>query len=403
MVESWLLELVKGIGRVFLNPMLYLAVFIMFFASLQRIRRERLDFGIMVKPLLAETKGVWSLTLLAGLIISIIMLGAGFVFSYETILVVNLAVVLLGITIRFSLLSAGYTIVLAALALYILPYWFGTAGFLNESLPHGVNYSGLAILAGLLIIGEALMLKRTKSNESFPSLELGKRGRWIGGHQLKKMGIVPFFVLIPLGAIEHSSTFWPAVTIGGNTYGLMLIPFVIGFSYRVHGDLPVTERARLAKQLLTVGFTVVIVACISIYDVRIAPLAFILAFLGKEWIHFQQRRREQGSNPIFHERKDGLMALDVLPNSPASRGGIQVGERVAKVNGTKISNVADLEEALLTSGSFCKLEVIGHDGEKRFEQTALYDTDHRHLGLVLVGEPYDQKYASRRMSEFQQG
>jgi len=381
---------------------LYLAVFIMFFAGLQRIRRERLDFGIMVKPLLAETKGVWGITLLAGLIISIIMLGAGFVFSYETILIVNLAVVLLGITIHFSLLSAGYTIVLAALALYILPFWFGTTGFLNESLPHGINYPGLGILAGLLIITEALMLKRTKSNESFPSLEHGKRGKWIGSHQLKKMGIVPFFVLIPLGTIEPSTTFWPAVSIGGETFGLMLIPFVIGFSYRVHGDLPIIEKERLTKQLLLVGFAVLIIGGISIYDLRIAPLAFVLAFLGKEWIHFQQRRREQSSNPLFHERKDGLIALDILPDSPASRGGILVGERVAKVNGTRIASIADLEEALLTSGSFCKLEVIGHDGEKRFEQTALYDTDHRHLGLILVSEPYDQKYASKRMSGFQQ-
>lgn len=402
MIESWLLELVRSIGRIFLNPMLYLAFFIMFFASLQRIRRERLDFGLMVKPLLAEMKSVWGLSLLTGLVISIVMLGAGFVFSYETILLMNLAVVLLGITMRFSMLSAGYTIVLAAFALYIAPYAFGTTGFLNKALPHAVNYSGLAVLAGLLILLEAMLLSRTKQEETFPKLELGKRGKWIGGHQMKKMSIVPFFVLIPTGAIESSSNFWPSVSIGGETFGLMLIPFIIGFNYHVTGDLPMLERSRLVKQLLLVGALVLILATVSIYDVRVALAAFAVAFLGKEWIHFNQRRHDDGSNPLFVENEEGLIALGVLPNSPASRAGIQVGEFVVKVNGDKIASVAELEEALHNSGSFCKLEVIGHDGEKRFEQTAIYDTDHRHLGLILIGAPYDQQYADKSMKEFHQ-
>jgi len=401
MLESWLLEAMRALGRMFLNPMLYLGFFVMFFSSYQRIRRERLDFGIRVNSPLIETKGVWILSLLGGLVVSAVMIGAGFVFSYETILILNFAVILLGISTRYSPLSAAYTIVLAAFALYIISLYTGKEGFLNTLLPNGVNYSGLAVLTGISLLIEAIMLKRVKTEETSPKLILSKRGKWIGSHHLKKLSFVPFFLLIPSGAIEQSSGFWPYISIGGETFGLMLVPFIIGFDYKITGNLPMEMKMHIAKKLFFVGIIVLIAGGLSVYQTYFAVIAFALAFIGKEWVHFKYKRQEEISQPFFREEKEGLDVLCVLIDSPAERSGMKVGERVFKVNGSKIATIADLEQALVTSGSFCKLEIIGIDGEKRLEQTALYDTDHHRLGLILVGEPYDQKYAAKKLNALQ--
>lgn len=401
MLESWLLEAMRALGRMFLNPMLYLGFFVMFFSSYQRIRRERLDFGIRVNPPLMETKGVWAFSLLGGLVVSVVMLGTGFVFSYETILMLNLSVILLGIGTRYAPLSAGYTVVLAAFALYMISLYSGDAGFLHTSLSSVVNYSGLAVLAGLLLIYEAIMVTRVKTEETFPQLILSKRGKWIGSHQIKKLSFLPFFLLIPIGAIEHAAGFWPYISIGGKTFGLMIVPFIIGFDYKIAGCLPMEMKKQLANKLLLVGIIVLIAAGLSLYQMYFAVIAFALAFIGKEWIHFQYKKQEEISQPFFREEKEGLDVLGVLANSPAERSGMKVGERVYKVNGSKIASIGDLEQALVTSGSFCKLEIIGIDGEKRLEQTALYDTDHHRLGLILVGEPYDQIYAAKKLNALQ--
>jgi hypothetical protein len=54
------------------------------------------------------------------------------------------------------------------------------------------------------------------------------------------------------------------------------------------------------------------------------------------------------------------------------------------VNGHAVKTVEEFYQFLQKNRAFCKLEVIGFNGEIRFVQRALYDGEHHELGILFV-------------------
>lgn len=384
MVETWLLEIAKGIGKMFLNPMLYWALFLVIVAGILRIQKERTQFNTKVKDLFAEWNRTLPFLILNFVILSLIIIGAGVVFSYETILVLNIVVILLSITTRFTLLSAAYSVGITYIILYFLPYVYPSSPYFQET-----NFQGLAILLGFLLIAEAILLFRVKEDDMFAELEKTNRGKWIGIQHLKKMSVIPMFLLIPVGSIESFVSYWPYVTIGGTTFGLFLLPMCIGFDYRVKSKPPMIAKKTLAKTTLWIGILTLGLAIGSIYLEILSLIAICVAFLLKEWMNYSFRMKEKTGKQFFSNVDEGLQILTILPHSPAERFELIPGEIVIKVNGKRIYNEDDLYGALEKTGSYCKIEVLDLDKEKRVVQGALYEGEHFRLGIIFVMEPYD--------------
>src|SRR5690625_3213653 len=149
MVESWLMELLKGIGNVFLNPLLYWSFILIMIVGNKRIRQERNQFGVKIFDVFSEWKKTWIISMLAGLLISLLNLGLGIVLSYETILVLSIIVILLSISFRLSLLSASYTMGITFLIVLLSPLLLQYQTFL------GVKSFTEIDLTGIVKIGRA--------------------------------------------------------------------------------------------------------------------------------------------------------------------------------------------------------------------------------------------------------
>lgn len=199
MMESWLIEFLKGVGRLFINPLFYWSLILVLLVGYRRIRQERLNFGSRVFDVFSEWKHTWGVALISGLIISVFMVCIGIVFSYETFIVLSLVTIVLSLTLRFTMLSPSYTIGITYLLLLFIPAFWDQQTFVDQALFSHINFTGLAIMVGLFLIIEAILIIRNRRNDSYPSLVQGKRGGWIGQHQIKKMSLIPFFVLIPSG------------------------------------------------------------------------------------------------------------------------------------------------------------------------------------------------------------
>ncbi|WP_077328053.1 PDZ domain-containing protein [Virgibacillus siamensis] len=382
MVESWFIELAKGIGKAFLNPLLYWILILVFLAGLRRIKRERHYFGFKLFDVFSEWNGTWVIGLISGLVISIVCLGAGVVFSYGTILVLSILAIILSISLRFSLLSASYTIGISCFILLLLPVVPVNLA-LFENWFSKTNISGLVFLLAVMLIAEAMMIKRIRNNNTFPELVSGRRGMLIGVHHLKKIGVIPFFVLVPSGLITPFIPFWPYISMNGETYSLLLVPFLIGFDYQVSGSLPEKAAARISKSVLSLGVLVLLLAVGSIFIPWLSIIAVMLGIIGKELINFRHRNADQRNNACFMRRKKGIKILAVLPNSPADRLGVQVGDSIVKVSGQQVNSLDDFYYAL-QKNTFFKLELVDENGEARYVQSALYEGDHHELGIVTT-------------------
>ncbi|GAB4072925.1 PDZ domain-containing protein [Barrientosiimonas marina] len=388
MTESWFIELLKGVGRFFLNPVLYWAVILVILTGYKRIKQERLSFGFKVFDLFSEWRRTWPVSVIFGLIISAVTIGAGMVFSLETILLLAIVTIVLSLSLRLTMLSPVYTIGITFLLVLVMPLVLQNQSLINPELFEAVDLEGLALLSGILLAAEAFLLRRQTRRHTFPALELSRRGNWMGVHHLKKMALIPFFVLIPTGSIPEMASFWPYFSINNETYSLVLIPFLLGCDHVVRSELPEKAAANAAKWTYMLSLFVLLLALGGIYAGWLSLVAVAAGIIGRELIHYRHRVTDQVKTPYFQRHERGIQVLAVIPGTPADRLGVTVGEVITKVNGKSIDTIEAFYYALQDSGAFFKLTVVDDNGEVRFVQSALYEEDHHELGIITVDKPY---------------
>ncbi len=391
MLEAWFTEMVKGIGKLFLNPLLYWAIFLIVLAGMQRIKRERKDFGIKLFDVFSEWKYTWATSIILGVIISALTIGLGIVFSYSTVLLLCLVTILVSITGKFSFLSASYTFGISYVLLLFLPFLLEKQDFIPNDLFSSVDYSGFTVLLAMLLFAESMLLLQARKGPTYPELTSGNRGGWVGQHHIRKMSIIPFFILIPSGSIAPFAAYWPYFTVGGESYSLLLVPFIVGFNHLVRGSDPVRAAGKLANTTLALSIVIWICAFISIYYPWFSAVGIISAIVGREFINYRHRSMDQQKTGFFQTSDKGLKVLAVLPGSPADRLEIVAGETITKVNGNKIYSLTAFYEALQESGAYFKLELLDKAGENRFLQGALYEGDHHELGIIFTSNPHRKK------------
>lgn len=389
MIEMLFIECGKAIGRLFINPLFYWIVLLAIGTGYQRVLQERMQFGFKIFNVFSELKNTWIISLVFGILISCLTLGAGMVFTYETILILSVVVIILSLTFNLTMLSASYTIGITYLFILISLLFFGRQTEVSIDLLSKVNFTSLVILLGIFLIIESLLVGKIKRNEMLPELARSERGGWIGQQHIKKLAIIPFFVLIPTGLISPFASYWPFFPLGEeSTFSLMLVPFVIGFDHVTRGRLAIHVASSLAKWISLLGIIVLLLGIASIYVAWLSFIAVILAILGREYINYRHRVADKEKSAYFNKMDDGLKVLAVIPGSPADRLGILVGETIAKVNDKNVMNAQQFYEALQNSGAYFKLNLIDDANELRFVQSAFYDDDHHELGIVFTDEPY---------------
>lgn len=391
MVEAWLIEFAKAVGKFFLNPLLYWSLLLVILSGYKRIKRERFNFGSKIFDIFLEWKDTWKPAILFGLFVSILIIGTGMVFSYETIILLSIVMIILSLTIRFTLLSASYTIGITYLLLLFLPILLKQQTYLDKALFSQTNFTSLTVLLGVFLLIEAILLSRTKRNETYPDLTLSKRGIWTGFHRVKKLNMIPFFALVPAGSILPFADYWPYFSIGGETYSLILIPFLVGFQHKVIGNLPSLAAKNIAKSVALLGVIVICIAIGSIFLSWLSLIAVFVAIIGKEFINYKHRMKDKQKRAYFLQPERGLKVLGIIPGTAADRLGVLVGETVVKINGKKIKKADELYQALQDSGAFFKIDLLDDAGEVRFVQGAFYEGDHHKLGFIFSASPYRKK------------
>lgn len=390
MGEAWGIEVLLAVAKIVLQPLFYWSFILVIYAGYRRIKKERKQFGIKVNDLFSEWSRTWILSIGFGLMITAIMLGVGVVFTYETMLVLSIITILLSIHGKLTWLSASYTVGLTYIVVLFAPLLLPYQNVIPTHYFDHINLTSIALLVPLFLLAESILLRTMHGNESFVSIGKSARGARIGEHSLRKLSIIPFFVLIPSGLITPMASFWPTISIGAESYSLLLFPFILGFNHVVRSSLPQEGARYVGKWIALLGVVILAIVIGSIYVPLLSAVAILVAIIGREFILYKFRLHEKQSLPFFTERKDGIMVLTVIPGSRADQLGIVVGETIVKVNGKNIQSVSDFYYFLQESNAFFKLDVLDKFGEVRFIQSALYEGDHHELGIIFIEErkPY---------------
>jgi PDZ domain len=384
--QDWGFELLEGLGKLFLNPITYYLFFLAAFLGVSRVKRERLDFHVRVENAYYELRQLLPLGMGLGLVLSILTIGLGLVIPIETIIFVGILTILWSLTTRIRMISPIYTVGLS---------FFATLFFLRkeQSFPYIKSYTpewdlailpSIAVLLALLIVAEGIFISRNGSKGTSPKMIKSKRGLSVGVHEVKRIWMLPVFLLIPGEALTIPFDWWPLFSIGDHTYSILLVPFALGFHQQVQGSLAYKAIKQFGKRILKFG---VMLTCLSAVGYWV-PLASILivaiGIIGREALAMRQRLVEESLPFYFSQRNDGVKILGVIPDSAAEKMGLKVGELITKVNGETAIDEDSFYEALQKNAAHCKLEVLDHNDQIRLLQRALYEEDHHELGILFV-------------------
>lgn len=385
-MQIWMIEGLKGIGKFFLHPVFYYLVFLAAILGVSRVKRERKNFNIRAFNAYFELRQLFPLGILTGLILSVIVIGAGIAVPFAAILMIAAFTLLWSLTTNVRLMGPAYTVGAAFFALVIAAQRNWPIPLFEKDFQalHDKIYPSVAVLMALLLVTEGFLILKNGSYGSSPKMIWGKRGQRVGVHEVKRLWLLPLFLLVPGGVLQVPFPWWPIFHLGAEKYSLVLVPFAIGFQQQIQGMLPKEAVRMQGKRVIALGILITLVAAAGYWFPLVSIMAVAAAIVGRESLALAQRIQEDGLPFYFSEKNNGLMILGIIPESVASKMALQVGELITKVNGIAVRDEFTFYEALQKNRAHCKLEVVDTNGEIRFVQRALYEGDHHELGILFV-------------------
>lgn len=393
-----------GIVRMLIQPFFYIAILLIVLQYRRQILLERKLFSVKMHSLWHQVFRTFLGGLIAGVVVSIVMLFTGMTMTANGILLIW-TVSLILILFRVRYLCLAYSIGALGIIQFIV-HWTtasGMSGFWPTVLQtiRELNIPALLALVALLHLAEALLMRFQGSRFASPLFLAGKRGKLVGGHQMQSYWPIPLLLLIP--AQTGSMLPWTPF-FGGDVWNqgwlLMAFPVVVGFSEMTQSYLP-KEKVRRSSNWLFMYSVILLVFAFGAG--AWSPLTVVAALVGiglHEWIYVNSRREEMERSPFYVHDQRGLQVLSVIPNTPAAELGIQSGEIIHKVNGVQVLTKEELHQALRINSAFCKLEVLNHAGESKFLQRAIFAGEHHQLGVILAPDEDAAHYVGLAPTSF---
>ncbi|MEW9052385.1 MAG: PDZ domain-containing protein [Neobacillus sp.] len=395
MALEWLIELLKGIGKLFLHPVFYYLVFLSGILGVMRVKRERKNFHIRAFDAYFELRQLFPPGIITGLVLSLIILMAGLAIPLVAILLIAAFTFIWSLTTNIRLMSPAYTVGAAFFAIIIFTENNWSIPLISNVIePSGeIIYPSVVLLLGMLIIAEGVLIKKNGSKGTSPKLIKSRRGQSVGTHEVKRLWMLPVFLLIPGEALQIPFEWWPVFHLGAESYSLILVPFAVGIQQQIQGRLPKTAIQLYGQRIIILGIFVTLLSAAGFWYPLTSIVVAALAIIGRETISLMQRMKDDSLPFYFSKRNNGLMIIGIIPQSPADKMGLQVGEIIAKANGVVVRDEQVFYEALQKNRAHCKLEVLDTNGEVRFVQRALYEGDHHELGILFVQDErkFDKK------------
>lgn len=394
------LEILKAIGRFFLHPLTYIFIVAAFWLSMRRVKRERKEFHTRVYDVIQQVTSPLAIALIFGVSLSFVILLLG--------IEVPVGILALLTAVWIVLLPLGHArwlsmTVAGSIVLFIIP--FLPAGGTEYSWLNGwlaeiesVNTLGLIWLLTALFLAESLLILLDGWKQSSPSLLKSKRGKMVGQHIASRLWFLPLFLLFPVGPFSTGEGWWPLFELtSGQSFGLALFPFMLGFQAKVHSVMPVLGVKKIGKQLLALNLLVIGFAITALFYpiISLAVPAFVL--FGRECVYLLYRAGDKRQTSLFTRQENGLKILGVLPHSTAHKMGLQIGEIIWKTNGLELASQGEFYHALQQNPAFCKLEIIDLSGEKRFAQSSIFQGDHYQIGCLFVPDDEFGNLSSRAL------
>lgn len=386
--DNWIIDVLYAAATFLLNPLFWFVLIVAVALGYMRVKRERKDFNIRKLPGLTELKRLLTDSWLHALVLSILVSGIGLVTDAGWIVLFSLFMLLMLLTFYFHLGSPIYAATAAFASLFLWQQRGEPFTYRGWSLQEVDLLGDLAItipvIAGLLLVAEGLLIRKSTIQYTSPRLELTSRGLRAATFKAKRLWLVPVVLLVPGDMISEYAPYWPQFTVGATAFSFVPVPIVIGFSQIARKHFPDEVFPKLGNAIIWTGIAVAAIGVGALYEPYIGWIALALGVLIRAILTLFVGIKERSGGYAASPSSKGVVIAGVLPGSPAEKLGLQPGECIRAVNGMHVANEKELYDAIQVNAAHCRLQVADRNGEVRLMQQVLYRHDHYQLGLLLV-------------------
>ncbi len=210
-------------------------------------------------------------------------------------------------------------------------------------------------LVAILHLVESVLIFLNGHKNPMPIYIKDEKGQIVGGFSLQRFWPLPLIAV--LASIELSTAlegavampdWWPLlkpdlVIPAGFVLAYQLFPIFAGLGYSdlALSSTPEKKAAYSARNLFIYSIVLLLLTMLADKFSFLEIIPVLFAPLGHELVIYLGRQREKKKGSIFCN-SDGVMVLDVYPNSPAEKMGLKAGDVILQVNDIEIESPEQL-------------------------------------------------------------
>ena len=386
----------KSIAVAIIEPMhlVMLVVFgiIFYLKNVKIVSIQKMTLGEGLNTPLELILSQIVLGILAGAIGSIVLSVLGVTFSENSGIEFIFMISILSLFYKKKYISYAYSSAILGvigISLNIISSSIGMKLFLNVDILSLMTFVGVMyILEGLLIIVDG--------NRGAIPVFTKKEDKIVGGFSFSRYWPIPIAILMIFNnsiAGEDSiysnvASWWPIINNKAvlsllATAMIASIPLygIMGYSNVTFTQEKKTKSLRCGSAILVYGISVALVAQLANINIVGQIISIIYTPLAFELIMRYEYRVEKKGQCLYVSDDEGIMVLEVTPNSPAYEVGIKRGDKIIEINGQNIKSEGDIFKAARDCILKVPMKVKNNSGQVL---EYIIQPRNKRLGLLLV-------------------
>ena len=386
----------KSIATAIIEPMhlIMLVIFgvIFYFKNVRIVSIQKMTLGEGINTPLELTLSQIILGILAGAIGSIILSVLGVTFSENSGVEFILMISILSLFYKKKYISYAYSAAILATIGIILNIISNTIGV---KLLLDINVVSLISFVGVIYILEGLLIMFDGSRGAIPVFTK-KEDKIVGGFSFSRYWPMPIAILMifsnsaPGGELIYSNlaSWWPIInresTLALITTAMIAsIPIygILGYSNVTFTQEKKTKSLRCGITIALYGLSVVLVTQLANINILGQIVSIIYVPLVFELIMRYEYRVEKKGKFLYVSDDEGIMVLEVTPNSPAYEVGIKRGDKIIEINGQSIKSEVDILKIARESIFKVPVKIKNNSGQVL---EYIIQPRNKRLGMLLV-------------------
>lgn len=386
----------KSVATAIIEPMhlIMLVIFgvIFYFKNVRIVSIQKMTLGEGINTPLELTLSQIILGILAGAIGSIILSVLGVTFSENSGVEFILMISILSLFYKKKYISYAYSAAILATIGIILNIISNTIGV---KLLLDINVVSLISFVGVIYILEGLLIMFDGSRGAIPVFTK-KEDKIVGGFSFSRYWPMPIAILMIFSnsasggesIYSNLASWWPIIN-RESTLALLTTAMIVSIPiYGILGYSNVTftqekkiKSLRCGITIALYGLSVALVAQLANINILGQIVSIIYAPLVFELIMRYEYRVEKKGKFLYVSDDEGIMVLEVTPNSPAYEVGIKRGDKIIEINGQSIKSEVDILKIARESIFKVPVKIKNNSGQVL---EYIIQPRNKRLGMLLV-------------------